>query len=73
MNIVIPNREAKSMRKKQGKFINRKTISKGKKYDKFFIYVPTEVARDTNCPFQAGDKVTIEIKHDTLIIRKARD
>jgi hypothetical protein len=69
---VIPNRELKTMRKGKGRFFNRPTISKGKKYDKFFIYIPTEVARDTNFPLKDGDRVEVEIKDETLIIKKAK-
>ena len=58
------------MRKGKGRFFNRPTTSKGKKYDKFFIYIPTEVARDTNFPLKDGDRVEVEIKGKTLIIRK---
>jgi len=58
------------MRKGKGRFFNRPTVSKGKKYDKFFIYVPTEVARDTNFPLKDGDRVEVEIEGNVLIIRK---
>jgi len=70
---VIPNREYKAMRKGKGRFFNRPTISKGKKYDKFFIYIPTEVARDTNFPLKDGDRIEAEIKRKTLIIKKAKE
>ena len=30
-------------------------------YDKFFIYVPTEVARDPAFPFKSGDAVRLEV------------
>ena len=59
------------MRKGKGKFFNRPTISKGKKYDKFFMYIPTEVARDTNLPLKDGDRIEVEIRDKTVIIRKA--
>lgn len=61
------------MRKGIGRFINRRTKTGKKFYDRFFIYVPTEVARDGTFPFKEGDKVKIEIKGKTLIVRKARD
>ena len=69
---MIPQREFKTMRNGKGRFFNRPTISKGKKYDKFFIYIPTEVARDTNFPLKDGDRVEVEIKDETLIIKKAK-
>jgi len=70
---VIPNRESKNMRKGKGRFFNRPTISKGKKYDKFFIYLPVEVCRDTNFPLKDGDRIEAEIKGKTLIIRKTKE
>ena len=68
---MSPNREHKIMRKGKGRYFNRPTVSKGKKYDKFFIYVPTEVARDTNFPLKDGDRVEVEIELGKLIIRKS--
>jgi hypothetical protein len=45
----------------KGKFVNRKTNTSNKEYDKFFIYVPVEVARDGTFPFKPNDVVTIRI------------
>lgn len=70
---MLPTKEHKTMRKGKGRFFNRPTISKGKKYDKFFIYIPTEVARDTNFPLNDGDRIEVEIKGNTLIIRRAKE
>ena len=70
---MSPNKEHKMVRKGKGRFFNRPTVSKGKKYDKFFIYVPTEVARDTTFPFSDGDRIEVEIKKNTLIIRKVKE
>jgi len=49
--------KATNMRKGTGTFINRKTKTGRKTYDRFFFYVPTEVARDTTFPFGEGDRV----------------
>ncbi|MDR0471860.1 MAG: hypothetical protein LBH79_09105 [Nitrososphaerota archaeon] len=56
-----------------GKLINRPTTTGGKKYDKFFIYVPIEVARDSAFPFKADEKVKVKIdlKNRQLTIEKA--
>jgi hypothetical protein len=70
---VLPNRDSKAMRKGKGRFFNRPTTSKGKKYDKFFIYIPTEVARDSSFPLKDGDRIEVEIKGKTLIIKKAKE
>lgn len=70
---MTPNRDSKTMRKGKGRFFNRPTTSKGKKYDKFFMYIPTEVARDTNFPLNDGDRIEVEIKGKTLTIKKTQD
>jgi hypothetical protein len=56
----------------EGKLINRPTQTGGKTYDKFFIYVPIEVARDTAFPFKPKEpvKVRIDIENSRLIIEK---
>ncbi|MCP8313127.1 MAG: hypothetical protein H3Z53_01980 [archaeon] len=58
----------------KGKFLNRPTQTGGKLYDKFFIYVPTEVARDGLFPFKIGEivKVRIDTKNNRLIIEKLK-
>jgi len=60
------------MRKGIGRFINRRTKTGKNFYDRFFVYVPTEIGRDGTFPFKDGDKVEIEIKGKTLIVRKAK-
>ncbi|MDA4128671.1 MAG: hypothetical protein OK422_04375 [Thaumarchaeota archaeon] len=54
---VTPNLATKG----RGKFVNRPTTTGGKKYDKFFVYVPTEVAKDSQFPFSAGEVVEVKI------------
>ena len=71
-NIMNRNKATK-MRTGIGTFINRKTKTGKKSYDRFFIYIPTEVARDGTFPFTEGDKVEIEIKEKAVIITKAKD
>jgi hypothetical protein len=71
-NIMNRNKATK-MKKGIGTFINRKTKTGKKSYDRFFIYIPTEVARDGTFPFTEKDKVEVEIKGKTVIITKAKD
>jgi hypothetical protein len=42
-------------------------------YDKFFIYVPIEVARDSAFPFKSNERVKVKINAENkqLIIEKA--
>ena len=56
--------------KGKGKFINRRTPGYGKIYDRFFIYVPTEVARDSAFPFKPGTIVDLEVRGESLVIRR---
>ena len=58
------------MQKGKGRFINRPTRTGGRTYDKFFIYVPTEVARDGTFPFKEGEEVAIRIENKRVIIEK---
>ena len=58
------------MLKGKGKFTNRPTKTKGHTYDKFFIYVPTEVARDGTFPFKEGEEVALRIENKRVIIEK---
>lgn len=53
-----------------GRFINRPTVTAGKTYDKHFIYVPTELARDSQFPFKPGEKVTVTIDGKRLVVEK---
>ncbi len=44
-----------------GRFVNRPTTTGGRKYDKFFVYVPTEVAKDSQFPFEEGEAVEVRV------------
>ena len=56
----------------KSKFINRATKTGKKQYDKYFIYVPTPLAKDSNFPFDVNDEVIIRIDPEKkeLIIKK---
>ena len=58
---------------KENKLINRPTTVGGKKYDRYFIYVPTDVVKDSLFPFKLNDKVLVRIEPEKkeLIIKKA--
>jgi hypothetical protein len=62
-----------NMRKAIGRVVNRPTITGGKRYDKIFVYIPSQVANDTAFPFETGTKVEVEIKGKTLSIKKTED
>jgi hypothetical protein len=58
------------MRTGIGTFINRRTKTGKKTYDRFFFYIPTELARDATFPFNENDKVHYEIKDQKVIVTK---
>ncbi len=60
------------MKKGIGRFINRRTKTGNRFYDRFFVYVPTEVGRDGTFPFKVGEKVTIKIENNKLIVQKMK-
>jgi len=70
--LVKPNKVTK-MQKAIGKFVNHPTRTGKQLYDKFYIYVPTQVAKDGTFPFKEGDRVKVEIKGKTVIITKTQD
>jgi len=67
-------RGTKLVSKGKGRFINRPTKTGRKTYDKYFVYVPTEVARDSTFPFKDGDEIEVEIdaKGKRLLVKLAR-
>lgn len=58
------------MKTGKGRFINKPTRTKGRTYDKFFIYVPTEMARDGTFPFKDGEEVALYIENERVIVEK---
>ena len=64
---------SKPMRKGTSKIVNKPSTSKGKKYDKLYVYIPSQVAKDTNFPFKEGDKVVVEIKGKGLMVTEAEE
>jgi len=58
----------------EGRFINRPTKTGGKLYDKFFIYIPTDLARDSSFPFKVRElvKIRIDEENNRLFIEKLK-
>ncbi len=52
----------------RGRFINRPTKTGRRVYDKFFIYVPTELARDSSFPVKPGQEVDVQIDSSKGVI-----
>jgi len=55
----------------RAKFINKPTVTKGKKYDKFFIYLSSFVAKDKDFPFKVDEELLVKIEKGKLTIEKA--
>jgi len=70
-SIVVPIRYTKMLQGK-GRFMNRPTKTGKRDYDKFFVYIPTEIARDGLFPFHEGDEVTVRVdaKHKQVVLGK---
>jgi hypothetical protein len=62
------------MLESESKIVNRPTITAGKKYDKLYVYIPTELSKDSTFPFKANDKVRIRIDvgNSRLLIEKIK-
>ena len=57
---MIPKRDT-TMLQGIGRFTNRPTKTGRRVYDKFFVYIPTEIARDGLFPFKAGDEILVKV------------
>jgi hypothetical protein len=49
------------MLESESKIINRPSTTAGKQYDKLFIYIPTDLSKDSAFPFQPNEKIKIKI------------
>ncbi len=68
VSIMSSDREAGAVtRTGKGKVVDR-----GFKYSKIFIYIPKDVATDTNFPFKIGEDVTVTINGKKVIITKKK-
>jgi hypothetical protein len=60
------------MLESESKLVNRPTQTGGKMYDKFYVYIPREVSKDSAFPFKANQKlkVRIDVENRRLVIEK---
>jgi len=54
----------------KGRFINRPSKAGKHLYDRYFVYIPTYVAKDGDFPFEAGEEVLVKIEERKLVIEK---
>jgi hypothetical protein len=61
------------MLESESKLVNRPTLTGGKSYDKFYVYIPKQVSNDSCFPFKANQKVKvrIEVENKRLVIENA--
>lgn len=55
----------------RAKLINKPTTTKGKKYDKYFIYLSTYVVEDNAFPFKENEELLVKIENGKLVIEKS--
>lgn len=64
---MAPN-SATMVTRARGRFINRPTKTGRGIYDKFFIYIPTELARDSSFPLKPGQEVDVQIDQEKRVL-----
>jgi hypothetical protein len=54
----------------RAKLVNKPTETRGKKYNKFFIFITSYVATDKSFPFKEEDDLLVRIEDGKLVIEK---
>jgi len=54
----------------RAKLVNKPTTTKGKKYDKYFLYLSSYVVKDKDFPFEVGEELMVRIVNGKLIIER---
>ena len=55
----------------RAKLVNKPTTTRGKKYNKFFIFISSYVMTDKSFPFKEEDELIVRIVDGKLIIEKS--
>jgi len=52
--------------------IGRRSVSKGRQYQRFWIYIPTKVSEDSSFPLKVGDPclVQLDLERKQLLIKR---
>ncbi|RLF14911.1 MAG: hypothetical protein DRJ66_05215 [Thermoprotei archaeon] len=56
-----------------GRIVIRHSKVGNKVYTKFFIYIPTSVAKDSLFPFKPGERVMVRIQDNKLVIEPIKE
>ena len=67
---MSPNGKPNLVLEGKGRFTNRPTKTGKRLYDKYQVYIPTDVARDSMFPLKPGDPVKITVEGQRVIIEK---
>ena len=54
----------------RARLINRPNETRGKKYNKYFIYITSYVTSDPSFPFKEGEELIARIEGEKLVIEK---
>ncbi len=65
------NKGITRMKVGRAKLINKPTTTKGKKYNKFFIYLSTYVVEDKDFPFKEDEELLVKIENGKLVVTKS--
>ena len=55
----------------RARLVNKPTTTKGKKYDKYFLYLSTYIIKDKDFPFKVGEELMAKIENGKLVLEKA--
>ncbi len=74
INLCCVTKLENKMLEAESKIVNRPSTTAGKQYDKLFIYIPTDLAKDSAFPFVANEKIKISIDktNNRLLIEKTQ-
>ncbi len=61
------------LKQAKSRIMNRPSKSKGKSYDKFFIYLPAGVVKDSAFPFKENQEINVRIDNGRLIIESVSE
>ena len=54
----------------RAKLVNKPTTTRGKKYNKHFIFISSYVITDKSFPFKEGEELVVRIVDGKLIVEK---
>lgn len=71
--LINMENDSQLMLESESKLINRPRMSKGKRYDSYFIYIPSDLMKDSQFPLKDGDRIKVKVDGVRLIIEKSQN